>query len=120
MKKRFINIIILIILIVFLITIYFTKVGCIFKQLTGIYCPSCGMTRAFYSIISFNFMDAFYYNILSIPLFLFIIYFIFNLLLDILKNRFTFIPKIISFFSKYYIFIIVLIIISFIFNNIKI
>jgi len=46
---------------------------CIFKNIFDIPCPGCGMTRAFYEIISGDFSKAFYYNSLSIPLFIFII-----------------------------------------------
>ena len=118
MSKKFINILILICLVLVLIIIYFFPVNCIFKQFTGISCPGCGLTRAFYALLSFNFIDAFFLNILSIPLFIFIIFLAFNLLLDIIKNRFSFIPKLFNFLAKYYIFIIFLILLSFIYNNV--
>ena len=35
---------------------------CIFKNLTGHECWNCGMTRAFLSILQFNFKDAYNYN----------------------------------------------------------
>lgn len=117
MNKRFINILILSVLILFLIIIKFFPVNCVFKQFTGISCPGCGLTRAFNSLISFNFIEAITFNILSIPLFTFIIFFVSNLLVDIIKNRFVFIPKLFSFFDKYYIIIIFLILISFLYNN---
>lgn len=117
--NRLKNILILIILLIFLLSITIIPVSCIFKQFTGIYCPGCGMTRAFYSILSFNFVNAFFYNILSIPLFIFLIIFIYNLIIDVVKNRFSFIPILFKLFSKYYIVIIVLLFFSFLFNNLK-
>ncbi len=35
---------------------------CIFYNVTGVYCPSCGMTRAFISLMNFDIAKAFYYN----------------------------------------------------------
>jgi len=61
-----------------LITIYFVfeflkkKIGfvipCMFHELTGFYCPGCGITRAIESVISLNFYQAFRYNMLVILL----------------------------------------------------
>lgn len=117
MKKRIINFIILFVLILFLIVVNYLKIDCIFNNFIGINCPSCGMTRAFSHIISFEFIDAFLSNILSIPLFIFIVFFIINLIIDFFKNRFIFIPKFLSFLEKYYIIIVILIILSFLYNN---
>ena len=35
---------------------------CGIKRRTGISCPSCGITRWLYSMLKFNFKDAFYYH----------------------------------------------------------
>ena len=35
---------------------------CAMKQLFGIPCPVCGMTRAYFSLFTLNFSDAFHYN----------------------------------------------------------
>ena len=70
--NRIKNFIIIITLIIFLYIIAILPVTCIFKSVTGILCPACGMTRAFWSIMNFNFLQATYFNILSIPLFIFI------------------------------------------------
>ena len=86
--NRIKNFIILVILIIFLYTISILPVTCFFKSVTGIYCPACGMTRAFRSILNLNFLDAIYFNILSIPLFIFIAYFSFILVIDFIKNAF--------------------------------
>lgn len=38
--------------------------ACSFYRFTGLYCPGCGMTRAFFSVIRGNIPDAFSYNLL--------------------------------------------------------
>lgn len=35
---------------------------CVFRTLTGVPCPGCGMTRAMISVLKFEFSDAFYYH----------------------------------------------------------
>ena len=47
--------------------LHFFKVPCFFRFFTGIPCPSCGMTRAFFSLINLNFYESFYYHPLLIP-----------------------------------------------------
>lgn len=120
MKNRIKNIFILGILALFLLVIYLVPVTCIFKQVTGISCPSCGMTRAFHYILNFNFIDAFYYNILSIPLFIFIVSSFIILIYEILANKFDYIPKLLNLFANKFvlIFIFTIMFLSFIINNI--
>lgn len=120
MKNRIKNICILAILTLFLLVIELVPVTCIFNQVTGIYCPACGMTRAFYSILNFNFIDAFCYNILSIPLFIFIISSLIILIYEVLLNKFEYIPKLLKLLSNKFVLILifVMISISFILNNI--
>lgn len=43
---------------------------CPVKYFLHIPCPGCGLTRGFVSILHFHFIDAFYDNALSIPIFL--------------------------------------------------
>lgn len=57
----------------------YTKINifipCIFHELTGLYCPGCGITRCLVSIIKLDFMQAFRYNMLVfilLPIFIFI------------------------------------------------
>lgn len=64
------------------------------------------MTRAFLQIFRLNFIKAFYYNILSIPLFVFIIYSVFLVGYDIIHSKNIFLSKINLLFSKYYLLII--------------
>lgn len=121
MNNRSKNIFILIILILFLLMIKLIPVTCLFWQVTGIYCPSCGMTRAFNSILSLNFIEAFNHNILSIPLFAFMIITIMVLLSEIFFNKWNYIPFILKKLSNKYVIIIILsfILLSMIINNLK-
>lgn len=121
MQNRRKNIIILTILITFLLILSIIPATCLFKKVTGIYCPACGMTRAFYSIIyNFDLIQAFSYNILSIPLFIFIVSSSFILIYEIITNKFNYIPKLLQLLSNKLVlaFIFIFVIISFIVNNI--
>lgn len=50
--------------------------SCKIYGLFHVYCPSCGMTRAFYNLIRGDVMQALNYNIFSILIFVFCVYFI--------------------------------------------
>jgi len=121
MNNRMKNICILVILTIFLLMIEFIPVTCIFKQVTGISCPACGMTRAFHSILKLDFLGAFQYNILSIPLFVFIIFSFTILVYEIFANQFQYIPKLLKLLSNRFVICIIslLLLISFILNNIS-
>lgn len=122
MNHRIKNIRILVILTLFLLMIEFIPVTCLFKQVTGISCPSCGMTRAFHCILNLDIIGAFHYNILSIPLFAFISISIIIMTYEIIANRFEYIPKLLNILSNKIVLIIILLFffISFIINNISI
>ena len=69
MKKRVYKLISIIISIIILISIYYlylSKKGivipCLFYEVTGLYCPGCGLTRMLFSIIRLDFYQAFRYN----------------------------------------------------------
>ena len=103
-----------------LIFLIFNKyhIPCLFKQLLNIPCPSCGMTRAFKAMISFNFKKALSYNILSIPLFIILIIIFITTLTDILFNKNN-LKKLTTLIVKNYRIIIMLIIINWIINIYK-
>ena len=67
--------------------VFFFDIKCIFKEIFKIPCISCGMTRAFLSILKFDFIGAIKYNVLSIPIFIFIILFYSLYLLKIVFNN---------------------------------
>ena len=49
------------------------SIPCLFHELTGLYCPGCGITRMIFSILQFDFYQAFRWNIflfILIPIFL--------------------------------------------------
>ena len=117
--NRLKNSFILFILISFLVLVAVMPVACLFKTVTGISCSACGMTRAFLSILHFDFLEACYQNLLSIPLFLFLTFSIFMLLKDFIQNRFSYIPHLIQFLGRYPWIFVFLLLISFIFNNLK-
>lgn len=117
--NRLKNGIILSILICFLCFVLVMPVTCVFKTVTGISCPACGMTRSFFSIFHFDFLASIENNLLGVPFFIFLIFSVIQLLKDFIKNRFEYIPKLLNFLSNYYIIILILLCISFLFNNLK-
>jgi len=119
--KRLFNILLLLLGISFIVIITSGIINytCIFKNLFGICCPGCGLTRSFRSIIQLDFYSAFNYNILGIPLFIFGIITCIGLVIDIIKNDNRTIHYILILLEKYYIFIIILVIIAMIINNIR-
>lgn len=72
-RKRTIRIFVLFLLLVSLCSFYLIlshkhiiTVPCLFHKITGFYCPGCGMTRAFYSLIMLDFMGSLKNNLLLV------------------------------------------------------
>lgn len=119
--KRLINILLLLFSISFIIVVTsgIIDYNCIFKDLFGIRCPGCGLTRSFRSIFNLDFYSAFNYNILGIPLFIVGIVTYIGLIIDIIKNNNKTVVFLMNIFKNYYIYIICLIVITMIINNIR-
>lgn len=57
---------------VYCVFVYVFKLPCPIYFLTGVSCPGCGMTRALFSLLSFDFKMAFHYHpLIYICIFLF-------------------------------------------------
>lgn len=95
------------------------SIPCFFKVIFKIPCPGCGMTRAFKSILEFDFIQAFKFNILSIPLFVFFIFIFIAIIYDIIKDGKMLENKIIKLLDKYWILAIILVVASLIVNIIR-
>ncbi|MBQ9024100.1 MAG: DUF2752 domain-containing protein [Bacilli bacterium] len=119
-NNKKLNILITIYLIFFIslitVLIFTNKIPCFIKYIFNIPCPFCGLTRAFKELFKLNIPKALYYNILSIPLLACFIYFWILLIKDIIKKDSNSINKLINIFNKYWILIVILIIVAWILN----
>lgn len=79
MKKKIIRaFLLLLFLIVYLLlgNYFHLYIDCPIKKITGLYCPGCGITRMFLSILKLDFYQAFRYNpllFITLPVFAFFI-----------------------------------------------
>ena len=119
--KRLKNLLILFSIIIFVSIAISSKIKlvCVFKKYLNINCPGCGLTRAFKSILSFDLITATKYNVLSIPLFICIIIFIFSIIKDIVLNKETTIVFLNNIFKRHYVILLIIIFITMIVNNIN-
>ncbi len=104
--------------ILFILTKIFSVSLCPIKNLLGISCFGCGMTRGFISVLNLDFKTAFEYNVLSIPLFISIALYFICSFIDIIfdKNYIYIVEKQLSKKYMYLVYIIILIIAT-ILNN---
>lgn len=62
-KINFIFLFLIALIIYFLINLkWHIYIPCIFHELTGLYCPGCGITRMFFALLKLDFINAFHYN----------------------------------------------------------
>lgn len=120
-SKMIINILILLIIFTFYVFIYKFKIymPCIFKGITGFSCPACGLSRGINQLFNFDIKKAFEYNILSLPIFIFISTTIIWVIRDIIKKDDSYINNVMKFFEKWYMLIFILLIIVAVTNNIN-
>lgn len=60
----------------FLLVHFHIGIPCLFRRLTGLLCPGCGISRMMIDIIHFNFHSAYYHNQAIFLLSPFILYFV--------------------------------------------
>ncbi len=112
MVKRIRSLLIALIIMILFLFLWFVRPNCIFKDLIGIPCPACGLTRAFENIFCGNFINSFDYNILGFPLFIFGSAMIGMLIYDLFKNDDLFVRFLTICFNRYYWLIIVMLLLS--------
>lgn len=119
--KRLKNLLILFSIIIFVSIAISSKIKlvCVFKKYLNINYPGCGLTRAFKSILSFDLITATKYNVLSIPLFICMIIFIFSIIKDVVLNKETTIVFLNNIFKRHYVILLIIIFITMIINNIN-
>ena len=119
MNNRRLTVLISIILLVFGILVVFVfDINCIFKNIIGIPCPGCGLTRGFRSLFSVHLLKAEMYNFLTIPIFLFLLMIFGLIIVDIVtkKNR---TELMLNKIASHYIILIAIVCINWIINIIR-
>ena len=86
-NKRLIVLISIILLVFGILVVFVFDVNCVFKSLIGIPCPGCGLTRGFRSLLSGHLIKAEMYNVLTIPIFLFLLVFLILLIYDLFLKK---------------------------------
>ena len=103
---------------IYLIFIKQITIPCASKKIFNLSCPACGLTRAFKSLLKLDITKALNYNILSIPILIFLIIINITLVYDLITNRDE-TNKLFKTLGKHYISIFIILIIITIINNIK-
>ena len=82
MPKRMKEYLILILILIFFFLLFLSRnLTCIFYEITGLYCPGCGITRMFLALSRFEVSKAFRYNPLVFCLLIFsLLYVLYNLI----------------------------------------
>ena len=119
--NRFQNILILGVLFGILFLIFFLDFHwrCPIKQIFGLSCPACGLTRSFQEILHFHFWKSFSYNILGLPLFLAGLWSIGMLIRDIGCNTNRFQTVLLTFLQKYAVWIFLDLGLNMVINSIR-
>ena len=94
-RKLIITLIFLVLLIIYLLLGNFFNIyiDCPIKSITNFYCPGCGITRMFYSILILDFYRAFRYNPLLFIMLPIFVFFIINSIVTKKEPLYNKIPK---------------------------
>lgn len=85
--KKYIKYTILFILV--LIGFYIFDIGCLFRKVFGICCPTCGMTRAILEIFKGNINGYVQYNAFSLPVIISLLIILYQKVFEIKTNKVT-------------------------------
>ncbi len=88
--------IVLIFIISLILALYINDIyiPCIFHEVTGFYCPGCGVTRMFIALFHLEFKKAFFYNqFVFILLILYLCYLLINTIYYLINNKSIKIPE---------------------------
>lgn len=99
------------------IFIFNLEIPCLFKSILKINCPACGLSRSFKAIMNLDLIGAFKYNIIGVPLFLSIIIIYLIYLFDLFFKK-NILVNLYNKFSKNYVFLIIVLFILGVLNNI--
>lgn len=84
---------------------YSFSIPCLFHEITGLYCPGCGITRLLFSLLQLDFLNAFKSNpLIFVLIVLYIGYLLLKIVLKITKNKEITIPNYV-----YYILLVIVI-----------
>lgn len=78
----------------------------------------CGISRAIKQILDLNIQASFQYNLLAIPVFIFLIVNAIMLIYDVIFNKKQ-LEKIYNYLGKYYLLILIVLLLNMVINNIK-
>ena len=85
---------------------------CMFKTITSIPCPTCGLTRAFLYLYQLNIIDAVKMNVLSVPLIIGILIHFTCAVIDIIKGSNKMLSQIHGFIAKSWMIVTMLVLLS--------
>ncbi len=84
---------------------YSFSIPCLFHEITGLYCPGCGITRLLFSLLQLDFLNAFKSNpLIFVLIVLYMGYLLLKIVLKITKNKEITIPNYV-----YYILLVIVI-----------
>ena len=93
MKNNKLHILIILLILTIILILYSVLfhfgivIPCVFHELTGLYCPGCGVTRMIFSLLKLDFYQAFRYNILVFLFIPFILVCVIDFIIKKLNNK---------------------------------